>query len=69
MNHRSQTNDPPAVGDAVVVDGSKFRIQAIEAGGIGLIAEAGPNWRHGVTVPLALSRLYWDPLAAVWRVG
>ena len=65
IQHRS---DPPAIGDPVVVDGTKHRIREL-APRMAHIAVAGPNWRHGVTLPLATDRLYWDPLAGVWRVG
>lgn len=68
MKHRSLTKEPPAVGDAVVVDGTKHRIRAIE-GAQARIGIAGPNWRTAAGLPLRVDRLYWDPLPGVWRVG
>lgn len=68
IQHR-RTDDPPAIGDAVVLGGVKHRIKELDAQGIGHVAVAGPNWRSGATSPVALKRLYWDPLAGVWRLG
>lgn len=68
MKHRSLTNEPPVVGDAVVLDGVKHRIRAI--GQLAALAEAGPGWQRSATVrTVPVDRLYWDPLPGVWRVG
>lgn len=68
MQHRSLANDPPVVGDVVVVDGTKYRIRAV--GQSAALALAGPAWqRAGTLRTVAPESLYWDPLAGVWRVG
>ena len=57
----------PAIGDAVVSDGVKYRIRALTLHAAHL-ALAGPSWRRGAIVMLAdPCRLTWDKVPAVWR--
>lgn len=59
----------PALGDAVVIGGNKFRIREIEAP-LAFLAPAGPSWRRSMIVGTAnLQSLHWDRTAAVWRQG
>lgn len=66
MKHRSLTNEPPAVGDAVVFAGVKHRIRSIGETGVLLHDRFG----KAASDPVVLLRsLYWEPLQGVWRVG
>lgn len=68
---------PPAVGDAVVIDGQKYRIRVLpgdqpgdSAVGTIYLAKAGPSWKRaaidgGVH---AEDKLVWDKVAGLWRV-
>lgn len=59
----------PAIGDAVVIRGNKFRIREIEDP-LAFLAPAGPSWRRCQIVGTAnVVSLHWDRVAAVWRQG
>lgn len=62
----------PAVADAVVFDGVKYRIRAIEAVADGPQAAssvAGPAWRRTPVVAwFHAADMRWDNIAGVWRL-
>ena len=59
----------PDVGDAVVVDGLKHRIRAVDGGSVEL-SVSGPNWKRSPVVStVAASALRWDAIPEVWRVA
>jgi hypothetical protein len=61
------TTPTPAIGDAVVDDGIKYRIRQLTPHAAHL-AEAGPSWRRGPIIALAdPGRLVWDKVPALWR--
>jgi hypothetical protein len=58
------------VGDAVVIDGSKFRLGDRISPAFGQeLRRAGPSWRRGRPVGYVdPACLVWDRIAGVWRV-
>lgn len=53
----------PKVGDPIVVDGAKFRVRLIWAGGrLDCRTSFGNRW-----ITVAASELEWDDVADVWR--
>ena len=61
----------PALGEAVVDDGTKYRIREVTEIGqtaIASLAAAGPSWKRTPIVANAdLHQLEWDRVASVWR--
>jgi len=57
------------VGDAVVIEGTKHRVQRIDDDGTIHVALAGSNWKQRTIATSfgAETTLTWDSTAAVWR--